>query len=191
MFYRLGTWCHDRRRLVLGLWVAVFVVGGAVSGAVGSAFRDEFNLPDVGVQARASTSSTSSFGGQGTGASRAPSSSRPSRASTTPRSRQAMEALFAQVAEHRRRDPGREPLRARRGRSRSRPTATRPGTIAYANVELPDDIDFTRAGEIRDEILDEMPEIDGLRGRARRLHLRRVRGAVRPRSSASPSPSSS
>ena len=47
MFSRLGTWCHDHRRLVLGLWVAVVALGFAVSGAVGSAFRDEFNLPDV------------------------------------------------------------------------------------------------------------------------------------------------
>ena len=37
------------------------------------------------------------------------------------------------------------------------------GEIAYANVEMPDDIPFDRAGEIRDEILDEMPDIDGLR----------------------------
>ena len=46
---------------------------------------------------------------------------------------------------HRRRDPGREPLRRRRraaDRVRGRP---RPGKIAYANVELPEDIDFTRA----------------------------------------------
>jgi putative drug exporter of the RND superfamily len=37
------------------------------------------------------------------------------------------------------------------------------GRIAYANVEMPDDIEFARAGEIRDAILDDAPEIDGLR----------------------------
>ena len=47
MFSRLGTWCHDRRKLVLGLWLAILVFGFGVSGAVGDAFRDEFNLPDV------------------------------------------------------------------------------------------------------------------------------------------------
>ena len=47
MFARLGPWCHDRRKLVLGLWIAALVLGTAASGAVGSAFRDEFNLPDV------------------------------------------------------------------------------------------------------------------------------------------------
>ena len=47
MFVRLGPWCHDHRRLVLGLWVAALLLSGAVSGAVGGAFRDEFTLPDV------------------------------------------------------------------------------------------------------------------------------------------------
>jgi hypothetical protein len=37
------------------------------------------------------------------------------------------------------------------------------GTIAYAEVELPEDIEFARAGEIRDEILDDAPDIEGLR----------------------------
>ena len=47
MFARLGTWCHDHRKRVLVLWLAVLILGGAASGAAGSAFRDEFNLPDV------------------------------------------------------------------------------------------------------------------------------------------------
>jgi RND superfamily putative drug exporter len=34
--------------------------------------------------------------------------------------------------------------------------------IAYADVEMPEDIDFGRVGEIRDHILDEAPDIDGL-----------------------------
>ena len=47
MLARLGAWCHDRRRIVLGLWVAVLVLGSAASVVIGGAFRDEFNLPDV------------------------------------------------------------------------------------------------------------------------------------------------
>src|SRR5690606_24556207 len=40
----------------------------------------------------------------------------------------------------------------------------REGQIAYAEVELPDDIDFTRAGEIRDAILEAAPDgVEGLR----------------------------
>ena len=37
------------------------------------------------------------------------------------------------------------------------------GTIAYATVSLPEDIDFTRAAEISDEIEALVPEQDGLR----------------------------
>jgi hypothetical protein len=47
MFERLGPWCHDHRKVVVGVWVAVLILGGIVSGSVGGAFRDEFNLPDV------------------------------------------------------------------------------------------------------------------------------------------------
>src|SRR5688572_9557877 len=36
------------------------------------------------------------------------------------------------------------------------------GQIAFANIEMPDDIEFPRAGEIRDEILKEAPKIDGV-----------------------------
>ncbi|HZA87537.1 MAG TPA: hypothetical protein VE466_11725, partial [Acidimicrobiales bacterium] len=67
MFSRLGTWCHDRRKLVLGLWLAILVFGFGVSGAVGDAFRDEFNLPDV--ESRTGFDILDDhFGGQGTGA---------------------------------------------------------------------------------------------------------------------------
>jgi RND superfamily putative drug exporter len=36
------------------------------------------------------------------------------------------------------------------------------GTIAYATVTLPEDIDFTRAGEIGEELRDMIPEVDGV-----------------------------
>ena len=45
MFARLGAWCHDRRKLVLGLWAAALVLGLALARTVGGAFREEFNLP--------------------------------------------------------------------------------------------------------------------------------------------------
>jgi uncharacterized membrane protein YdfJ with MMPL/SSD domain len=47
VFRRLGPWCHDRRKLVLGFWVALLIFANVVAGAVGDGFRDEFNLPDV------------------------------------------------------------------------------------------------------------------------------------------------
>ena len=47
--------------------------------------------------------------------------------------------------------------------SRSPAAATPPGSIAYATVNLPEDIDFTRASEIGKEIRDLIPDVDGLR----------------------------
>jgi RND superfamily putative drug exporter len=39
---RLAGWCYDRRRLVLGVWIAVLVVTMAISIAVGSNYQDKF-----------------------------------------------------------------------------------------------------------------------------------------------------
>ena len=38
---RLAGWCHDHRRLVLGLWVVALVVMSVVSGIVGSNYQDK------------------------------------------------------------------------------------------------------------------------------------------------------
>ena len=101
------------------------------------------------------------FGGQGTGY-RARSSSGPSRAWTTPRSNSRCRSCSTRVAGlddvTRVESPyaeGGEQLIASQG-----PEA---GLIAYANVELPQESDFARAAEIRDTILEEAPEIEGLR----------------------------
>ncbi|HZM30584.1 MAG TPA: MMPL family transporter [Acidimicrobiales bacterium] len=159
MFSRLGTWCHDHRWPVLGLWIAVLVLGGAVSGATGSAFRDEFNLPDV--ESRQGFDILDDhFGGEGTGAIGTIVFSA-DQGVDDPDVRAAMEDLFADVAEQRDvvgvaspYDEGGERQISSRGPEE--------GRIAYADVELPEDVDFTRAGEIRDHILDEAPDIEGL-----------------------------
>src|SRR5262245_46487731 len=44
MFSRLGTWCHDRRRLVLALWVVALIVGNGVASGIGDAYRQDFSL---------------------------------------------------------------------------------------------------------------------------------------------------
>ncbi len=42
---KLAAWCHDRRRLVIGLWVAAFVLAiGLWAGAAGQ-YSNVFNLP--------------------------------------------------------------------------------------------------------------------------------------------------
>ncbi|MEA2423377.1 MAG: putative drug exporter of the superfamily, partial [Thermoleophilaceae bacterium] len=42
---RIAQWCHDRRRLVIGLWIAAIVGIGALAGASGGGFVDNFSLP--------------------------------------------------------------------------------------------------------------------------------------------------
>ncbi|MFP5319355.1 MAG: MMPL family transporter [Acidimicrobiia bacterium] len=160
MFRRLGSWCHDRRKAVLLLWVAVLVIVGGVSGAVGSGFRDEFNLPDVESKTGFDILEES-FGGQGTG----PVGTivfEAEQGVEDPAVRSAMEALFARVAQIE--DVARvqspyEPEGERQISSRG-PSE---GKIAFANVEFPEDIDFARANEIRDEVLEGLPDIRGLR----------------------------
>src|SRR4051812_9355236 len=41
----LAAWCHDRRRTVLGIWVAAFVVVAALWGTASGEFVNKFNLP--------------------------------------------------------------------------------------------------------------------------------------------------
>jgi RND superfamily putative drug exporter len=41
----LAAWCHDRRRTVIGLWVAAFVVLAALWGTAAGEFVNNFRLP--------------------------------------------------------------------------------------------------------------------------------------------------
>jgi RND superfamily putative drug exporter len=159
VFARLGPWCHDHRKLIVGLWIAALVFGGALSGAVGGGFRDEFNLPDVESK-QGFDILDEQFGGQGTGQV-GTIVFRAEQGVDDPEVQSAMQALFAEVAAtddvvrvESPYDPEGSQLIASQGEDA--------GKIAYANVELPDNIDFPRAGEIRDQIVADSPDIDGL-----------------------------
>src|ERR671928_1068716 len=41
----LAAWCHDRRRTVIGLWVAAFVLLGVLWGAAAGGYVNSFRLP--------------------------------------------------------------------------------------------------------------------------------------------------
>ncbi|HWK29823.1 MAG TPA: hypothetical protein VNS09_24865, partial [Solirubrobacter sp.] len=41
----LAAWCHDRRRTVIGIWVAAFVVLAALWGTAAGDFANSFSLP--------------------------------------------------------------------------------------------------------------------------------------------------
>ena len=160
MFARLGPWCHDRRRLVLGIWIGLLVLIGVIAGAVGSASRDEFNLPNVESR-RGFDILDDEFGGQGAGQI-GTIVFRADQGVDDPDVQSQMEAFFAEVAAipdvvrvESPYVPGGQPQIAVQG-----PQA---GKIAFANVELPDNISFTRATEIGDEIEALAPQIDGVR----------------------------
>ena len=42
---RLAAWCHDRRRTVIGLWIAAFVVLAGLWGTAAGEFSNNFRLP--------------------------------------------------------------------------------------------------------------------------------------------------
>ncbi|MGD9796599.1 MAG: MMPL family transporter [Acidimicrobiia bacterium] len=159
MFTRLGPWCHDRRKLVLGLWVGALVLGFAVSGAVGSAFRDEFNLPDVESK-QGFDILDDEFGGEGTGIV-GTIVFKADQGVDDAEVRAAMEAVFAEAAELddvvRIQSPYTEA-----GAQQVAADGDDAGRIAFANVEMPNDIPIPRAAEIRDAIEDELPSIEGL-----------------------------
>ena len=160
MFSRLGSWCHDRRKLVLGLWVGVLVFGFAVSGAVGDAFRDEFNLPDVESKTGFDILDDN-FGGEGTGVV-GTIVFQAEQGVDDPQVEAAMQALFDETAQLDDVTSVESPYSGQ-GAQQIASEGPEAGRIAYANVEMPDDIEFARAGEIRDAILDDAPQIEGLR----------------------------
>jgi putative drug exporter of the RND superfamily len=41
----LAAWCHDRRRTVIGLWVAAFVLAAALWGTAAGEYSNNFRLP--------------------------------------------------------------------------------------------------------------------------------------------------
>ena len=129
MFRTLGTWCHDHRRVVVALWFLALIAGGVANGAVGSNFSTKFELPNVESK-RGPDILDADFGGRGGGQLRAPSSSRPTRASPTRRSRRPMTEYFAAVNEI----PG-VPLISpydAQGASQIATTGDKAGKIAYA-----------------------------------------------------------
>ncbi len=96
MFARLGSWCFRKRGTVAILWVIGIVVVGAVSGAVGGNFGQDFNPPGF-ESARGLDTLEEEVGGLGTGM---PGSIvfRAGQGVDDPTVKAEMEQLFAQIA---------------------------------------------------------------------------------------------
>jgi RND superfamily putative drug exporter len=160
VFARLGPWCHDRRKLVLGLWIFVLVAGFAVSGATGDAFRSEFNLPNVESK-HGFDVLDAKFGGQGTG-NVGTIVFEAAQGVHDPEVQAGMTKVFERL--ERTKDVVRvESPYAEGGGQLVSQRGDEKDKIAYANVEMPVDMPFTRAAEIRDQIKEDLPKIDGLR----------------------------
>ncbi len=153
---RLGRTCHDRRWYVLGAWVlALIVIGGTVS-SVGSGYATKFSLPDV-ESARGFDVLKDRFSGQGAGIAGS-IVFEANRGVADPSVQQPMEQFFQQVGEI----PGvrvTSPYDNAPGPRR----VSDDGTVAYADVELPDSTTREQAIEMRDQINELMPQIDGVR----------------------------
>jgi len=159
VFAKLGPWCHDRRKLVLGLWLALLVLGNVMATSVGNSFRDEFTLPDVESKTGFDILEEN-FGGQGTGLL-GTIVFRAEQGVEDPTVREAMQELFDKAAAIEDVNRVQSPY-TEEGARQIASNGPNAGKIAFANVELPEDTDFARGFEIRKEILAQAPRIEGL-----------------------------
>jgi RND superfamily putative drug exporter len=160
MLSRLGTWSHDRRRLVLVLWIVALVGGNAIAGGIGDAYRQDFSLD--GFESTDGFALVESEFDDGSGS---PQSGQivfeAEQGVDDPQVQAAMEAMLDDVAEIDDVTAVASPY-APGGEFQISTRGDAAGTIAYATVTLPEDIDFTRAGEIGEELRDMIPEVDGV-----------------------------
>ena len=159
MIARLGPWCHDRRRLVLAVWIALLLLSNVIATGVGEAYHQEF-----GVDGAESTEGfdilDATFGGEGAGQV-GTIVFRAEQGVDDPRVRSAMEALFAEVTDLEGVTRVESPY-AEGGDGLVASQGAEAGKIAFANVEMPEDIGSDLAGNISDTIRDAAPAIDGL-----------------------------
>ncbi len=154
MLGRLGRWCHNHRLPVLLAWVVAVVGLGAVSASAGSDFTQQFKLPNV-ESSRGFDILDARFSGKGGGQQgqivfEAPQGVR------SPDVQGPMSAYFAAVDEI----PGVD-VTSPYANGQARLIST-DGTIAYAMIEIPDNIGFDAASKLGKAIEDKAPQIDGV-----------------------------
>jgi len=162
MFRRLGWWCHDRRRLVVVLWIAALFVGNGVAGRIGDAYRQEVSLG--GFESTDGFALEKSAFADGSGS---PQTGQivfeAERGVNDPEVRAAMGAMLAEAATIDGVSAVQSPY-APGGQFQISARGGAAGRIAYATVNLPEDIDRSRASEIGDELRDLIPrDVEGLR----------------------------
>ena len=161
MFARLGPWCHDHRWKVVVGWVLVLVLGNSVAGGIGEAYRQDFSLD--GFESTDGFTLVEEAFEDGSGSPQyGQIVFQAEQGVDDPAVRASMEELFAEVEEIDDVTSVQSPY-AEGGQFQVAQEGSAAGTIAYAVVNLPEDIDFTRASDIGEEIKGLVPEQEGLR----------------------------
>src|SRR5829696_1883324 len=162
MFSSVGTWCHDHRKLVLVLWIAALFLSNGIASSVGDAYRQDFSLD--GFESTEGFALVESEFDDGTGS---PQSGQivfeAAQGVDDPEVQAAMEDLLAKAAQLDDVVSVQSPYAPGADAFQVSTQGDAPGTIAFATVSLPEDIDFTRAADIGDEIRALVPDVDGLR----------------------------
>jgi RND superfamily putative drug exporter len=154
LFARLGPWCHDRRKLVLGFWLGALLLIGGLSSAVGTDFEEKFSLPNV-ESTHGFDLLNEHFGGLGTGFT-GTIVFQANQGVDDPQVRRAMTTLFRKVERLKGVSDVESPYDAPQQISQG-------GKIAFANIELPDDVGQAGATDVSDAIQASIPKLSGLR----------------------------
>ena len=154
MLGRVGRWCHNHRVIVLVAWIAAVVGFGVVATSAGSDFAQQFKLPNV-ESARGRDILEAKFAGKGGGqigqiVFKAPGGVQ------TPAVKDPMTAYFAAVDQIPNVDVT-SPYAPNQSR-----LVSSDGTIAYATVEIPDNIGFDAASKLGDQIREKAPALQGV-----------------------------
>ena len=159
MFGRLGTWCHDHRKLVVVLWFVALITGGAVNAAVGANYSTQLQLPNVESK-HGFDLIDQHFGGRGGGDDATIVFQAP-QGVTDPAVQAAMETYFAQITAETG-VPVISPY-SPQGAGQIATTGDQAGTIAFARLEMPGDQSFGQARELGKSIESLQPTVEGLR----------------------------
>ena len=162
MLARLGRWCHAHPVRVLIAWVAALLVLGGVMGATGTDYRSEFTLPDV-ESARGFDIIDENFGGAG-GGQTGSIVFRANQGVDDPEVEQAMEAYFAEVEEIP--DVTVVSPYGPDGARQISQAGGDAGRVAYAQVEVPQDMSFEATTEVGNQMDELMPSSTGCRSRS-------------------------
>src|SRR5690349_9479634 len=133
MFAKIDPWCHDRRWLVVIVWIVVLIGTNAIASSVGDDYRQDFTLK--GSESTAGFDILESgFQGQGAGQT-GTIVFKADQGVDDPAVQAAMTKIFDRVAEM-------DGVQQVQTPYDSPDLISQDGTIAYANVEFPQDTDF-------------------------------------------------